>query len=185
MFGGTRDDRRKRAAGCSDWVEWNRLYQSAGRLPDARIAAQHAADTAGSERDQEVALSELGDVQKQQGDLAAALVSYRKDLAIAETLAARDPGNTDWQHDLSASYERLGDVQTKQGDLAAALASYRKEQEIAETLAGRDPGNTDWQRDLSMFDSRIGDVLNAQGNLPAALKSLPRRACHCRPAHQG
>ncbi len=131
-----------------DWVELDRLYQSAGRLPDARIAAQHASDTARSERDQEVALNEMGDIEEKQGDMAAAPASYRKAIGIAETLAGRDPGNTDGQRDLSVCYARVGDLQAKQGDLAAALASYRQTLAIAETRVGRDPGNAQWQRDL-------------------------------------
>lgn len=65
-----------------------------------------------------------------------------KALEIAETLAARDPDNTNWQRDLSVKCERIGNVQVKQGDLAGALTSYRKEQGIAETLVARDPSNT-------------------------------------------
>ena len=119
-----------------DWVELGRLYQSAGRLADAKEAAQHAAATGKTERDQSVALIELGDVQAKQGDLAGARASYRKALEIAERLAAGDAGNTDWQRDLSVSYEKVGDVQAKQGDLAGAVASYRKAQGIARSLGG-------------------------------------------------
>jgi hypothetical protein len=46
-----------------DWVELCRLYRSAGRLPDAKEAADRAAETANTERDRSVALNELGDVQ--------------------------------------------------------------------------------------------------------------------------
>jgi hypothetical protein len=35
----------------------------------------------------------IGDVQRAQGDLAAALTSYQASLAIAERLAKADPGN--------------------------------------------------------------------------------------------
>jgi hypothetical protein len=34
------------------------------------------------------------------GDLFAALQSYRSDLAISARLAAKDPNNAGWQHDL-------------------------------------------------------------------------------------
>ena len=91
-----------------DWVELARLYQSAGGLSDALTASKHAAEAAQTEREQGVALSELGNVQVQQGDLAGALSSYRKALGIAETMAARDPINTGWQHNLSVSYNKLG-----------------------------------------------------------------------------
>jgi tetratricopeptide (TPR) repeat protein len=154
-----------------DWVELVRLYQSAGRLSEARIVAQHAADTARSERDQGVALSELGDVQAKQGDIISALASYRKALGIAEALVGRYPNNALWRSDLAVSYQNVGNVQAKQGDLAAALASYRKELAIAEMLAGRDPGNTDWQRVLSKSYNKVGDIELQQGDRDAALAS--------------
>jgi len=52
----------------------------------------------------------VGDVLKAQGELAGALVADRDSLAIAQTLATRAPGNTDWQRLLALSYERIGDV---------------------------------------------------------------------------
>ena len=42
-----------------------------------------------------------------QGDLTAALTSYRASLAIRERLAAGDPGNAGWQRDLAFSHWRL------------------------------------------------------------------------------
>ena len=59
-----------------------------------------------------------------QGDLAGALAAYEAGLAIAERLAAADPGNAGWQRDLSVSRNKLGDVRRAQGDLAGALAAY-------------------------------------------------------------
>jgi len=131
-----------------DWVELGRLYRDAGDLTNWERTAQRAAETATDDRDQSVALNELGDVQVAQGDLTAALASYGDSLAIAERLAASDPGNAGWQRDLSVSYEKLGDVQVAQGDLTAALASYGESLAIAERLAASDPGNAGWQRDV-------------------------------------
>ena len=109
-----------------------------------------------------------------QGDLARALTSYRKAQGIREILAARDPGNADWQRDLSISYNNVGNVQMKQRDLAGALASYRNDYGIAETLAARDPGNTEWQGDLSVSYNKVGDVQLKQGDLAGALASYRR-----------
>jgi tetratricopeptide (TPR) repeat protein len=109
-------------------------------------------------------------VQLEQGDLAGALASYRKALGIAETLAARDPANTDWQRDLSVSYEKIGNVQLEQGDLAGALASYRKTLGIAETLAARDPANAEWQRDLIVSLVTLGKTSREKTYLVRALK---------------
>ena len=152
-----------------DWVDLGRLYQSAGRLSDALTAAKHAAETAQTERDQEGALDELGNVQVKQGDLAGALASYRKALGIRETLAARDAANTDWQRDLSVSYNKQGDVQVQQGDLGGALSSYRKALGIAETLATRDPNSAEWQRDLIVSLVKLGSASGERTYLIRAL----------------
>jgi len=83
-----------------DWVELGRLYQEAGRLPDARRAAKAAADTAADDRDRAVALGALGEVQFAQGDGPGALASYRASHAIFERLAKTDPSDAGWQRDL-------------------------------------------------------------------------------------
>jgi hypothetical protein len=51
---------------------------------------------------------------RRQGDLAAALTSYRASLAIAERLAQTDPGNAGWQRDVAISNERLGDIYSQE-----------------------------------------------------------------------
>src|ERR1700720_4332092 len=74
--------------------------------------------------DLSVSYERVGDVQKAQGDLKAALKSYSDSLAIAERLAKSDPGNAGWQRDLSVSHNKIGNVQVAQGDLPVALKSY-------------------------------------------------------------
>jgi tetratricopeptide (TPR) repeat protein len=46
----------------------------------------------------------IGDVQRAQGDLAAALESAEASFAIAKRLAESDPGNAKWQGNLAASF---------------------------------------------------------------------------------
>ena len=113
----------------------------------------------------------LGDVAVKRGDLNRAVALYREAQAAMEKLAQSDPGNMDWQRDLSVSYDRVGDVFVSQGNLAEALKSYQSGLAIAERLLKTDPGNTDWQRDLAVSSDNIGDILVKQGNLPEALKS--------------
>ena len=50
-----------------------------------------------------------------------ALKSYSDSLAIADRLAKSDPGNADWQRDLSVSYNKVGDVQEAQGNARAKI----------------------------------------------------------------
>ena len=49
-----------------------------------------------------------------QGTLPGALKSYREDLAIADRLARADPGNAEWQRDLSISLGRVAEILLKQ-----------------------------------------------------------------------
>jgi tetratricopeptide (TPR) repeat protein len=84
-------------------------------------------------------------------------------------LAESDPGNTDWQLDLSVAHENIGDMLIDIGNLAGALAAYEASLAIAAKLAESDLGNTDWQDRLSVARQDIGDVLLTQGKLEEAL----------------
>ena len=86
------------------------------------------------QRDLSVAHSKIGDVQEAQGDLSAALESYRATITISEHLAKADPDNADRQRDLSVSHDRIGNVQKAQGDLSVALESYRAAITIIENV---------------------------------------------------
>jgi tetratricopeptide (TPR) repeat protein len=148
--------------------------QQAGQLDAAQTAYARVMAMAKPGSDDEALLWAqfgIGDIQRQQGNLAASLATYRSAQAAAERLAQSDPHNAGWQRDLSVSYIKVGDVQVAQGDLAAALKSYGDSLAIAERLAQSDPHNAGWQRDLSVSYDNIGDVQVAQGDFAGALKS--------------
>jgi tetratricopeptide (TPR) repeat protein len=133
----------------------------------------NAGGSAGTDlqRSQAAALAETTLSLMTMGDLKGALDVARQAQSYMERLAHSDPGNPEWQRDLSVSYERVGDVQRAQGDLKAALRSYADSRAIFERLAKSDPGDSRWQRGLSISYERVGDVQRAQGDLNAALQS--------------
>jgi tetratricopeptide (TPR) repeat protein len=98
--------------------------------------------------------------------------AYQDVLAVINDLAKSEPGNAQWQRDLSVSLNRLGDVQAAQGDLAGALKSYQQSLAIAERLAKSDPGNAGWQRDLAVSFGGIGGVYAAQKDTAKAREAL-------------
>ena len=106
----------------------------------------------------------LGDTGKQR---ERATEAYR----LLAGLAVQ-PGDTTYQHGLSAAYTEVGDVMVAQGNLPEALQSFRDGHEILKRLAQAAPSKADWQRDLSVSYNKIGDMLKVQGNLPEALKSF-------------
>ena len=79
-------------------------------------------------------------------------------------LAAADPGNAEWQRDVSVSLDRVGDVRLAAGDRAGALAAYEESLAIMRKLAAPDPGNAQWQRDVSVSLDKVGDVRRAAGD---------------------
>ena len=85
--------------------------------------------------------NKIGNILLAQGNLTEALKSYGDGLAIIDRLAKADPGNAQWQRDLSVSYNRIGDILADQGNLPDALKSYSDCLAIRDRLATADPGN--------------------------------------------
>jgi tetratricopeptide (TPR) repeat protein len=94
---------------------------------------------AGRHRDLAIAHSEVGNVRRSQGDLAAALQSYQSSVAIMGRVAKGNPGNAGWQRDLSAMYSGVGDVLKVQGKPREALKSYQASLAITDRLARSRP----------------------------------------------
>jgi len=112
-----------------------------------------------------------GDIQRQLGDLAEALKSFRARHDIVAALVRAEPGNAEWQRDLSVSFNKIGEVLAEQGDTAAALQSFASALAIADRLAA-DPDNVGAKRDRAVGYERIGTALMAQARLGEALKSF-------------
>lgn len=150
------------------WIELARLHRAAGSLPQARRAADAARQHAAEDRETMVANGELGDIAIAEGDLPTARHHFTAAMQAAQDRAYSDPGDAEWQHDLSVSHDKLGTVAVAKGDLAGAASAYRASLTIREALAARDPGNATWQRDLSVSHDQLGNVAAAQGDLAGA-----------------
>ncbi len=117
-------------------------------------------------------LDEFGDTYLALGDSAEALASFQASLAIREQISAAEPGNADWQRNLSVSYVKIGDVLGfTEGKLEDALQAYRNGLIVAQRLAESDVSNRQWEFDISVLHERIGQVLRDQGKLDDALNS--------------
>ena len=105
--------------------------------------------------------------------VAESAIVLRQAVRCGERLAAADPGNAEWQRDLSVSHNMIGYVLGTQGDQGAVpRPSFRAGLDISQRLAAADPGNAEWQRDLSVSHNKIGDVLSTQGDQSAVLASF-------------
>jgi len=89
-------------------------------------------------------MSKLGNVLSRTGRRDEALTFYRQSLAMVERLASADPGNTEWQRDLSVAYNKIGDVLEQAGRDEEALAAYRADLVVSGKLVAANPNNTEW-----------------------------------------
>ena len=122
------------------------------------------------------AYMKVGDVQGQSynanlGDTQGALASYRKALAIRQTLAVVDPEDATNRLELVKSHNKVGDMLAKMGDLPDASASFREARSIAEPLVAKDPTSLDTGHELILTYTRSGYVLEDMGDNAASLAS--------------
>ncbi|MGD0125810.1 MAG: protein kinase [Terriglobia bacterium] len=88
----------------------------------------------------------VGDIQgvlggQSTGNVAGALQSYRKALAIRKGLAEADPGNALALRKLAYTYGRIGGMLGQQNDFPGALENDRQAVEILDPLAARGPSD--------------------------------------------
>jgi tetratricopeptide (TPR) repeat protein len=103
-----------------------------------------------------------------QEDPAAALVEYRKGLAVDEKLAAQDASNAKAQHHVAIGHFKVARALAGKGELGAALAAFRRSAAIDQKLVASDPTNATWQDDLAVTHQAIGDLLLRDRNQRAA-----------------
>jgi hypothetical protein len=127
----------------------------------ALIAAQAAArpDDLALQVNLAVTYSKLGDLAVAARDAAAARDWYTQRLAIARRLVQADPGNVQFQRDLSVSYGRLAMLSATSDPTEARRLIAR---DIVRRLAEIDPSNATYARDLAHCESWLA-VLDAGG----------------------
>jgi len=136
--------------------------------------SQEAAGDASLQRELAAAYEKVGDVQGHPyeanlGDTAGALASYRKALAIRESLASSgsDPGG---RGSMANDYERVGQSLESSGDYRAAIDNYRKALVIEDESAKSKPGPGNSERLAGAYyliahcQAALGDAAGALDN---------------------
>jgi len=125
------------------------------------------------------AYERVGDVQGNPshanlGDIAGALDSYRRSLAILESLRTADPNNVKVKRQLSTEYYNVGLCMDAMGDYQSALQNSRKALAVDETLlSSGDPSDVD---NLAGDYNDIANKLEHIGDLPGSLENYRRAA---------
>src|ERR1700685_177750 len=150
--------------------------------------AQESSGDVSLQRELATAYEKLGDVQgnprySNLGDTAGALQSYRKALAIRESVLQKDPSDPLRKWELFGTDNLLGWALQEQGDPNGALASLRQAASLAESVAAQSHDPSECDRRAGAYWG-IGTVLEAIGSLPGALENY-RRASAIRGSAQG
>lgn len=118
-----------------------------------------------------IAISQIGEVRRQQGDLTAAMAALRRAEALGRDLVARDPAQDDWQEALMDTRSWIGQVFLEQGRSSDALAAWRGTLAIARARLAAHPDSSRWLASVATAQHNVGTVLEAQGDLAGALSS--------------
>jgi len=110
----------------------------------------------------------VGIVRQTQGDLAAALVSYRESETILRRLSVDDR----LELELARLHTNVGSIQDDQGKLEEALRSYLDAKEILKHLIAADPVDYNLQTEIAVVHNHIGFVLRQQGKMDEALAAF-------------
>lgn len=106
---------------------------------------------------------QLGEVSKDQGDLAKALESFGTSRDILAELYRRNPGNAEFLFDLGNAEFWVGYVHLSAGDFDKAEQSFTLYLKYAERLAGMEPGNPKWLMEKSYAYSNLAALIVERG----------------------
>ncbi len=153
----------------SNWAELAALYRNAGRLPDARRAAERVARTASNDRERASASRELGDVLAAQGDGGGAVDAYLRYYQLAQNLSESNPADSDLQYEVAMAHSRIGNLFAAKQDWEGASTAYGSALVILQSLFVAEPRSVFRQRSLATGMERAGDALMALGDNDEAL----------------
>ncbi len=114
------------------------------------------------------ALQKIGGVREDQGQMPAALDSYRAASTLAAELLERNPSDAMRQADYANSLSWIGKAYWYQGDLTQAAKQFEAASDILGKLAAAKPDDTEVAFRLSSALTNAGRVLEARGEFSAA-----------------
>ncbi|HET7556798.1 MAG TPA: toll/interleukin-1 receptor domain-containing protein [Rhodanobacteraceae bacterium] len=129
-----------------------------------------AADATDSALEMRVkALDKIGQVRMEaNGQLAAAIATYRSAAKLAMELQRRSPGDVQHLTILSDSLNRLGNAYWQMGNLDAALKQFKTVSTLLQRAHAEKPGDDGLTFELASARNNIGHILEARGDFAGA-----------------
>jgi tetratricopeptide (TPR) repeat protein len=119
-------------------------------------------------RDLSISLDNVGQVERDLGNLEAARTAWRESLDLRRRLREAVGDTPQALRDLSVSLERVGQVEGDLGNLEAARTAYREALDLRRGLREALGDTPQALRDLSVSLNNVGQVEGDLGNLEAA-----------------
>jgi tetratricopeptide (TPR) repeat protein len=114
----------------------------------------------------------LGDIQKQRGDLPAALALFQQAAKSTGEILKRRPDDPQAIYDHAQSVAYIGEVAVARDENAAALQEFETYQALARRLVALDPAKADWQAEVSEADTDVGVTLLRQARAEEAARDF-------------
>ncbi|MDJ0842451.1 MAG: hypothetical protein QNK37_38470 [Acidobacteriota bacterium] len=176
--------RRNQAEDLIDFmlVDLKNKLDSVGRLDILEDVGQKAMDyfatlpedqlTGDSLLKQVRALHRIGEVRFKQNNKQGAMETFGQALAKAESLARRDPNNSDWQYELVVSYYWIAEVHRIDHNPKAAMPYCRKYLEVAQRMNQAQPDDEFWIYELACAYQNLAAIHDELGHWREALRFI-------------
>ncbi len=146
-------------------------YRRAKEIRESIASGSNAAE---DRREMAKIYEVIGDAQKKNRDAAGALESYRRALAIRESLSAMDATSATRGRDLAISHSKIAEILALNNDSSGALESQRRATSIFETLASQDPNNAKARREMAFAYNKLGDLLWYSDDVAGAIEQYKK-----------
>jgi tetratricopeptide (TPR) repeat protein len=144
-------------------------------IANARVLASEDATSSRHSRDLAIALQRQGNLGVATKDAGLATSMYGECLGIFEKLAALDPGNIEWSHDIAITRFKLGQAAAVEGDGEAALRHFKRALRERRTLLEASPENHRLRIDIAenlMELAKVADAVEGREALEEARSIL-------------
>lgn len=118
------------------------------------------------------ALTLMGEIAQQRGDLNGAFRRYREAMESTGELVRRKPDDGQRIYDHIQNLFWVGYIHIQRGRVAEAADAFREYKRLAERLVEIDPSNTDWRLEPIYADNNLGIALTEQGKYREASDTL-------------
>ncbi len=111
----------------------------------------------------------LGQVRKDEGDLAAAEVAFLQAIELGRAVVERDPANAQWLVDLGANEFHLGNVYYSRNEFGRAREQWETYLDISKKVYALDPSNPEWHMEVAYAHANLGALAKAEGDTQRAI----------------